>query len=658
MKFIKRKWDILVLFAVVAIFCTAAFAGSSKMNNHFADGAETKTSELTTLANVNFYGGSLNKNVNQTDLTYDTEGAAMNIYGGGWANPNLSADVTSGDLTPTPGVASVVGNVKLRLSDGSLSKGALDIVGGCNALGDSDKSATGTVTGNVNIIVDGPVSADGFHAIIGGGHANGAKAMANVNGNINIDISKGTFKTGSHSFMAGGGSSMFDGTARVMQNTKITISGGSLTTENQMGSMIFGGGLVEGSSGNGIADVGGSAEILITGGVFEKIVLHGGGATINSTGGQAKVGGGTKITLSGKAALTSARGILRINGGGYGGDHEEGNSSAVNINSNDVTVSGTRTLVLENLGTGTMNTKLQDFDVVILKGSNELTLAYPLSADVKTIKVEGDFATDTKVLTLAAESAKPQIVGTNAKWDGLSLIATKGGSAEPEKPAEPVKPVFDEEIISAISNDVAFVAPVVSTDKAEMANLLVSTDITSTDLETDASGQVVLARSAVVAGGVYSQAYTLPVFTAAVPIGSSAKVISCTFSVSGENLLAPTPAEVVLMKYKGKDKQLLFTYSDKTEDFKKDGYFTIQTSADKIAANGAAIVAADSYKVTMFIEDNKDYDLDPADGKILDPAAIVKKAVPSSGGSGGCSAGWGILALLAVVPVILRKRQK
>ena len=150
----------------------------------------------------------------------------------------------------------------------------------------------------------------------------------------------------------------------------------------------------------------------------------------------------------------------------------------------------------------------------------------------------------------------------------------------------------------------------------------------------------------------------LPIFTA-VKTNPSADIVACSFSVKSSDLLAKTPQEVKLLKIKGKALTVSFKYSDKTEDFLKDGYFTIQTSGDNKIADKAAAFTADVYKVTMFIKDNGEYDLDPTVGSILDPAAIVKTSTksPDSGSSGGCSAGFAAIALLAIVPIVVRRKR-
>ena len=76
------------------------------------------------------------------------------------------------------------------------------------------------------------------------------------------------------------------------------------------------------------------------------------------------------------------------------------------------------------------------------------------------------------------------------------------------------------------------------------------------------------------------------------------------------------------------------------------------------------IVASEKYELVLFVADGGDYDLDKTEnGVVIDPCAILKaesapiNPTPKTGsGSGGCSAGVGALALLALVPLFLRRK--
>ena len=109
--------------------------------------------------------------------------------------------------------------------------------------------------------------------------------------------------------------------------------------------------------------------------------------------------------------------------------------------------------------------------------------------------------------------------------------------------------------------------------------------------------------------------------------------------------------------------------------------FTVVTAAEAMAdktvalydANNeivtGAIDAAATYTLTAFILDGGEYDLDDkADGKVIDPIAIIKQAeppvsptptpTPTGGSGGGCNAGAGALALAALIPLAVRRGKR
>lgn len=89
-----------------------------------------------------------------------------------------------------------------------------------------------------------------------------------------------------------------------------------------------------------------------------------------------------------------------------------------------------------------------------------------------------------------------------------------------------------------------------------------------------------------------------------------------------------------------------------------DGTFTVN-EADGAALSGP-FDADKKYIITLFIEDNGDYDLDAAAGSIVDPTAIVSYKKPETHGSGGgCSAVSGAAALLALIglPLIAGRKK-
>lgn len=116
-----------------------------------------------------------------------------------------------------------------------------------------------------------------------------------------------------------------------------------------------------------------------------------------------------------------------------------------------------------------------------------------------------------------------------------------------------------------------------------------------------------------------------------------------------------TLADIAICKVKPDGSALEYKEADASPG---GGTFTV-TEADGAALSGP-FDAGKKYIITLFIEDNGDYDLDAAAGSIVDPTAIVSYKKPEAHGSGGgCSAVSGAAALLALVglPLIARRKR-
>ena len=141
-----------------------------------------------------------------------------------------------------------------------------------------------------------------------------------------------------------------------------------------------------------------------------------------------------------------------------------------------------------------------------------------------------------------------------------------------------------------------------------------------------------------------------PVFTAAGENDelSEGAVAEVAFTVSGEVFGdGSTLDDIAVCKIKPNGECLRYTLL--TGDEAADGSFEIY-GADW-SEFGGTFSAVQDYIVVLYIADNGAYDLDKDEGKIIDPTAVVKYAAParaSSGGGGGCSAGFGAAALFAL----------
>ena len=640
MKFLRFFMAVIALLS----FAAAGVVWASTVPELFADGVAASTGAMG--AAHRYFGGSQGRTVAAADLTVTNE--VGQVYGGGKAKG-----------LEEPNVSGVTGDTVVYLAATAADNGG--IYGGGLA-----EYGTHTVGGNTRIVMMTPAHAT---FIYGGGNAipdydgEGGYVAANsiVKGNTAIEITNGTIEHTAHLAVMGGGEAWSGGMATVEGDTNILISGGSFGDPGYVPDpeavfdldfcSIYGGGVAYSDAS---ANVKGNTNITISGGTFYRIPVYGGGMVYTGqTGGAANVEGNATITIKGAAGLATIEGAKFLRGGGNPGEDAESNNSAE--------VRGIKSLVFDGVGAGTVKADIKDFDVVLFKGTNAVAFAKVISNDVKKVKIEGSFSEDTTVLTLAEGSYQPEIdtTGASAEWDGLKLVAKGGSGPTPtDDYAKPAKPVFDDAVNNIISKDVDLAVPTATTDKAAAAALLAGAGIGAEALDVDAGGQVTLAKSEIVtAGGGYASAYPLPVFTATASDGANAGTIACAFEVKGSSLLAATPQEVKLLKYKGKLGKLDFTYSDKAADFAKDGCFTIQTSADKIAAKDAKIVAADTYKIVLFIKDNGDFDLDPADGAILDPCSLY---LPSDhhDSSGGCNSGAFALAALLGGALLVFKRKR
>ncbi|MCD7952883.1 MAG: SYNERG-CTERM sorting domain-containing protein [Synergistaceae bacterium] len=154
-----------------------------------------------------------------------------------------------------------------------------------------------------------------------------------------------------------------------------------------------------------------------------------------------------------------------------------------------------------------------------------------------------------------------------------------------------------------------------------------------------------------------AEMHTLPIFgVESSDIKEAGAVVAVGFEMKGSEFLAAKPEDVRLLKVQGSAAGKFFKYAASDSAF-GDGCFTVQDENDKIFPG--AFEAETKYKLVLFINDNGEFDLRKTEREILDPAAIVKtEARPSGGSSSGCSAGLGIFALLALLPLAAARRRR
>ncbi|MDO5114627.1 MAG: Synerg-CTERM sorting domain-containing protein [Synergistaceae bacterium] len=146
----------------------------------------------------------------------------------------------------------------------------------------------------------------------------------------------------------------------------------------------------------------------------------------------------------------------------------------------------------------------------------------------------------------------------------------------------------------------------------------------------------------------------LPVFTA--DNVESGKTAMISFQLLGAELKAARPEDVKVIKILGEGSGRLFKYASAITA-NMDECCTIQNIDGTI--HTGAINEGTEYILSLFIKDGGAFDLARTAGTVADPTAIIetKSATPDNGSSGGCSAGLAALALLAFVPMVLRRKK-
>lgn len=252
------------------------------------------------------------------------------------------------------------------------------------------------------------------------------------------------------------------------------------------------------------------------------------------------------------------------------------------------------------------------------------------------------------------------------------IKATGGGDVVDETPegaaVSPVKPSLSVSGIVTASPEFAadadVTAALIGTGASNITADSKGNLTLKNSLVSKAAGQAVAAAvkaGKLEAGTAVEGAQTLPIFTAA--CNEPREVIAAGFAVSGDVLAAETPKDVRLLKVFPDDREgALFDFAAVSDDY-KDKTFTVLDSANAVPEK---IVSGDSYTLVVFIKDCGDFDLDNMDnGSVTDPVALLQTkstggGTPADGSSssgGGCNAGYGLLALLALVPAALRRKK-
>ena len=272
---------------------------------------------------------------------------------------------------------------------------------------------------------------------------------------------------------------------------------------------------------------------------------------------------------------------------------------------------------------------------------------------------------NTAVATVSGGTVKAVSAGTavikvtsDANSTKFAECTVSVAAAENPKP-KPTEPEIKEEVKEKIPDNVDTEKKPESYEDVEKAVEAISSDIAAADL--DASEGAVTLKEAKAKDIVQSalgdmktvvDVQPLPVFS----ITTSKDIVASTWTVKGSDLLAETFDKIDIRKIISSTQTLQFTYAAMPEEY-ADGFFTVLDKSGEVATG--AVDSTAEYQVMLFIEDNGDYDLNKTTGEVTDPAVIVKtEDKPAPGGSsGGCSAGFAALALLALAPMAVRKRR-
>ncbi len=154
---------------------------------------------------------------------------------------------------------------------------------------------------------------------------------------------------------------------------------------------------------------------------------------------------------------------------------------------------------------------------------------------------------------------------------------------------------------------------------------------------------------------------TLPIITATI---SDGKVAALAMKTTGAQLGAAANnivSDITLIKILKDETGAKFGYTAEPAGY-ADQSFTLKNADGNNLAFTDKIDPAATYTLILFVKDNGEFDYDNTTGSVIDPVAMAmneaKAPKPSGGSSSGCSAGVGVLALLALLPLAAARRRK
>lgn len=515
-------------------------------------------------------------------------------------------------------------------------------------------------------------------AVTAGPSSWGANAEAVVSKDVYVEVTSADFGADAKYFspyLGGGGVSWGKGSRAIVKgNTSVAVKGGGGID------LLVGGGL--GRAG-GKADVEGNTSIAIIGDAGLKALTKDAwiiaGGKLAGTGGSAAVGGNATVTFADIekgvfAGNITGQGILRDdNDKPY--DKNEGAFYTTSVLGDSV-------LVFDNVKADFSDAKIKEMDRVEIANGTELTLSNLGAA--KELKLTGDWAgkgtvTAVSVTTMNAHDINIDDDEANGIIDykvtpdasGFKVVVNCS-KTEKEKPVKPNLPDESPKDIIAVIPGVIYIDVTSADAKKEavedvveaVGGVLKAEDLVVNEetalIEAAESTVVKAAEKALADKGeraTVAKVRPLPVFAVeSGDITEAGAVVAVGFEMKGSEFLAAKPKDVRLLKVQGSAAGKFFEYTSDPKAF-GDGSFTVQDENDAVFAG--TFDADTKYKLVLFIKDNGEFDLRSAEREICDPAAIVQtESKASSGSSGGCSAGFAALALIALLPLAMRGKKK
>ncbi|MEG1799268.1 MAG: Synerg-CTERM sorting domain-containing protein [Synergistaceae bacterium] len=303
--------------------------------------------------------------------------------------------------------------------------------------------------------------------------------------------------------------------------------------------------------------------------------------------------------------------------------------------------------------------------LVALGGTMQLTAAIePANADGTFTWSAASTNADVSAVSGKAtvKAVKAGTTAVTVTWKGVGgdeLKATCNIAAEDM--SAPVKAVVKEETVKQLEEKnilVAVTAPV--TDKMVIKT---ETAAVADKIEVASDGSLVMSKVTVdaIAKEIGQSVTPLPVIEAEVPISGDLKqTVIMTMLIPGGSIQAKTVGEMILVKLLNTAKNETLERVGTIEALTSGKWLIKKAFTEEVLDVNAAIDPMQTYEINVAVQDNSAYDLNSELGKVVDPiAASVKTSTadPSKGSSSGCNAGFAALALLAVVPVIYRRKK-